>query len=60
MLNFFRIVVLVFAGPFIKSIVIVFRGGSRNAATSKMERFVMILNGFQIERFVIIVNGFQP
>ena len=26
---------------------IVFRGGSRVAATSKMERFVIIVNGFQ-------------
>ena len=25
----------------------VFRGGSRAAATSKMERFVIIVNGFQ-------------
>ena len=24
-----------------------FRGGSRDAATSKMERFVIIVNGFQ-------------
>ena len=24
-----------------------FRGGSRTAATSKMERFVIIVNGFQ-------------
>ena len=34
------------------------RGGSRAAATSKMELFVVIVNGFQL--FVIIVNGFQP
>ena len=25
----------------------IFRGGSRTAATSKMERFVIIVNGFQ-------------
>ena len=34
-------------GPSIKSIVIVFRGGSRNVATSKMERFVIVVTGFQ-------------
>ena len=27
--------------------VLVIRGGSRTAATSKMERFVIIVNGFQ-------------
>ena len=32
----------------------IFRRGSRAAATSKMERFV------KMERVVIIVNGFQP
>ena len=26
---------------------IIFRGGSRTTATSKMERFVIIVNGFQ-------------
>ena len=31
------------------------RGGSRTAATSKMERFLIIVNSFQ--RFVVIVNG---
>ena len=34
------------------------RGGSRTAATSKMERFVIIVNGWK--RFVIIVNGWKP
>ena len=34
------------------------RGGTRTAAKSKMEHFVIIVNGFQ--HFVIIVNGFQP
>ena len=33
------------------------RGGSRTAATSKMERFVIIVNGWK--RFVIIVNGWN-
>ena len=28
-------------------IIKIFRGGSRAAATSKMERFVIIVNGFQ-------------
>ena len=32
---------------------LVFRGGSRTAATSKMERFVIIVNGWK----PIIVNG---
>ena len=32
------------------------KGGSRTTATSKMEHFVIIVNGY-IERFVIIVNG---
>ena len=41
-------------------------GGSRAAVTSKMERFVIIVNGSRaaatskMERFVIIVNDFQP
>ena len=39
----------------------IFRGGCRPAATSKMERFVIIVNGLaatsKMERFVIIVNG---
>ena len=34
------------------------RGRCRTAATSKMERFVIIVNG--LERFVIIVNGWKP
>ena len=34
------------------------RGGSRAAATSKMERFVIIVNGWK--RFVIIGNGWKP
>ena len=33
-------------------------GGSTAAATSKMERFVIIANGWK--RFVIIVNGWKP
>ena len=36
------------------------RGGSRTAATSKVELFVMIVNCLQLELFVMIVNGFQP
>ena len=34
------------------------RGGSRAAATSKMECFVIIVNGLKC--FVIIVNGLKP
>ena len=34
------------------------RGGSRAAATAKMERFVTIVNGWK--PFVIIVNGWKP
>ena len=37
------------------------RNGSRTAATSKMERFVIIVNGLsKMKRFVIIVNGWKP
>ena len=46
------------------------KGGSKAAATSKIELFVIIVNGFQqqsrtaatskMELFVIMVNGFQP
>ena len=37
------------------------RSGSRTAATSKMERFVIIVNGLsKMKRFVIIVNGWKP
>ena len=32
---------------YIAGLTAIFRGGSRNAATSKMERFVIIVNGFQ-------------
>ena len=37
------------------------RGGSRTVATSKMERFVVIVNGLtsKMEHFVI-VNGLKP
>ena len=35
----------------------IIRGGSRTAATSKMERFMIIVNGWK--RFVIIVNGWN-
>ena len=35
----------------------IIRGESRTAATSKMERFVIIVNGWK--RFVIIVNGWN-
>ena len=31
---------------------VIFRGGSRTAATYKMELFVVIVNGFQKDRFV--------
>ena len=31
---------------------VIFRGGSRTAATYKMELFVVIVNGFQKNRFV--------
>ena len=33
-----------------------FKGGSRTAATSKMERFVIIVNGFQL--LIIITKHF--
>ena len=36
----------------------VIRGGSRTAATSKMEHFEIIVNG--LEHFEIIVNGWKP
>ena len=36
------------------------RGGSKAAATSKMECFVIIVNGWKMECFVIIVNGWKP
>ena len=38
------------------------RGGSRAAATSKMEQIVIIVNSLtsKKERFVIIVNGWTP
>ena len=38
------------------------RGGSRAAATSKMEQIVIIVNSLtsKKERFVIIVNGWKP
>ena len=32
---------------YLKNLGIVFRGGSRTAATSKMEHFVIMINGFQ-------------
>ena len=31
---------------------VIFKGGSRTAATYKMELFVVIVNGFQKDRFV--------
>ena len=37
---------------------IITRGGSRTAATSKMQCFVIIVNG--LDRFMIIVNGWKP
>ena len=37
---------------------IITRGGSRTAATSKMQCFVIIVNG--LDRFIIIVNGWKP
>ena len=40
------------------NLLIVFRGGSRAVATSKMERFVIIVNGFQ--PLTIITKRFQP
>ena len=32
---------------YLENLGIVFRGGSRTAATSKMEHFVIMINGFQ-------------
>ena len=32
---------------YLKNLGIVFRGGSRTVATSKMEHFVIMINGFQ-------------
>ena len=37
---------------------IITRGGSRTASTSKMQRFVIIVN--DLDRFMIIVNGWKP
>ena len=39
---------------------IIYRGGSRAPATSKMERFVIIVNGFQPLTIITKRSIFQP